>query len=87
MYSMDIDYGLNGKFSFGSWYFLQFKYKVMKWQRFMIDNNGWNVFYFENYDQLCFVSCFVFDFFEYCVVSVKFIVVFMGFQFGILFIY
>ncbi|KAG5947042.1 hypothetical protein E4U60_003465 [Claviceps pazoutovae] len=48
---MDLDHGVDGKFSPKARPLSELKTKVNKWQRFMYDNNGWNALYLENHDQ------------------------------------
>lgn len=84
---MDIDHGPNGKFSKGTWKLSELKRKITKWQRFMIDNDGWNALYLENHDQPRSVSRFTFDSPEYRTASAKLIALFLGFQSGTPFIY
>lgn len=84
---MDIDHGPKGKFTPQSWELTELKRKLTKWQRFMIDNNGWNALYLENHDQPRAVSRFMFDEPEYRVASAKLIALFLGLQSGTPFIY
>ncbi|KAF5125927.1 Alpha-glucosidase [Metarhizium anisopliae] len=84
---MDIDHGVNGKFSPATWALSTLKSKVNKWQRFMYDNNGWNALYLENHDQPRAVSRFVHDTPEHRVASAKLIAIFLAFQAGTPFIY
>ncbi|KIE01863.1 Alpha amylase, partial [Metarhizium majus ARSEF 297] len=84
---MDIDHGVNGKFSPATWALSTLKSKVNKWQRFMYDNNGWNALYLENHDQPRAVSRFVHDTSEHRVASAKLIAIFLVFQAGTPFIY
>jgi glycosidase len=85
---MDIDHGPpRGKFSPGPWQLSKLKTITNKWQRFMIDNNGWNALYLENHDQPRAVSRFAHDIPEHRVASAKLIAIFLVFQSGTPFIY
>ncbi|KAG6067660.1 hypothetical protein E4U32_003252 [Claviceps aff. humidiphila group G2b] len=84
---MDLDHGVDGKFSPKAWPLSELKTKVNKWQRFMYDNNGWNALYLENHDQPRAVSRFAHDGPEYRQASAKLIAVFLAFQAGTPFIY
>lgn len=84
---MDLDHGSKGKFSPGTWPLSKLKTTVNKWQRFMIDSNGWNALYLENHDQPRSVSRFVHDDPQNRAASAKLIAIFLGFQSGTPFIY
>ncbi|KAG6280396.1 hypothetical protein E4U48_007930 [Claviceps purpurea] len=84
---MDLDHGVDGKFSPKAWPLSELKTKVNKWQRFMYDNNGWNALYLENHDQPRAVSRFAHDGPEYRQASAKLIAIFLAFQAGTPFIY
>ncbi|KAG5938881.1 hypothetical protein E4U59_003535 [Claviceps monticola] len=84
---MDLDLGVDGKFSPKAWPLSELKTKVNRWQRFMHDNNGWNALYLENHDQPRAVSRFAHDGSEYRQASAKLIAVFLAFQVGTPFIY
>ncbi|CAM1507213.1 Fc.00g068540.m01.CDS01 [Cosmosporella sp. VM-42] len=84
---MDIDHGPQGKYSQGAWSLKDLKRTVNKWQKFMIDNQGWNALYLENHDQPRSVSRFMYDDPQYRVASAKLLAIFLGFQSGTVFIY
>ena len=84
---MDIDHGLDGKFSRGKWSLLDLKKTVNKWQSFMYRNDGWNSLYLENHDQPRSASRFGNDSPACRVHSAKMLAVFLGLQPGTLFIY
>lgn len=84
---MDIDHGPEGKFSPAVWPLSKLKKIVTKWQRFMIDNDGWNALYLENHDQPRSVSRFAFDSPQNRTASAKLLAVFIGLQSGTPFIY
>ncbi|KAG5929434.1 hypothetical protein E4U42_005901 [Claviceps africana] len=84
---MDLDHGVDGKFSPKTWSLSELKTKVNKWQRFMFDNNGWNALYLENHDQPRAVSRFAHDGPENREASAKLIAIFLAFQAGTPFIY
>ncbi|KJZ76587.1 Alpha-glucosidase [Hirsutella minnesotensis 3608] len=84
---VDIDHGPLGKFSPQTWQLSRLKETVNKWQRFMIDRNGWNALYLENHDQPRAVSRFANDDAVHRVASAKMLAIFQGFQSGTPFIY
>ncbi|PHH93138.1 hypothetical protein CDD83_1 [Cordyceps sp. RAO-2017] len=84
---MDIDHGPQGKFSPQTWPLAKLKTTVNKWQRLMLDKNGWNALYLENHDQPRAVSRFASDAPEHRDASAKLIAIFLGFQAGTPFIY
>jgi glycosidase len=84
---MDLDHGPQGKFSWRDWPLSELKTTATKWQRFMIDNDGWNALYLENHDQPRSVSRFAHDDPEHREASAKLIAIFLGFQSGTPFIY
>lgn len=84
---MDIDHGPEGKFSPQSWPLSKLKTTVNKWQRLMLDKNGWNALYLENHDQPRSVSRFVHDDAAHRADSAKLIALFLGFQAGTPFVY
>ncbi|KAF7551297.1 hypothetical protein G7046_g7758 [Stylonectria norvegica] len=84
---MDIDHGIDGKFSPKKWPLSELKTTVNKWQRFMYDNNGWNALYLENHDQPRSVSRFMHDDAQNRAASAKLIAIFLGFQSGTPFVY
>lgn len=85
--SMDLDHGVEGKFSPRQLSLGELRKTVNKWQRFMYDNNGWNALYLENHDQPRAVSRFASDKPEHRVASAKLIAIFMAFQAGTPFVY
>lgn len=56
-------------------------------QLFICGIDGWIIVFFENYDQVWFISCFVNDSFQWCVYSVKLFVLLQGCFIGIQYIY
>lgn len=84
---MEIDHGLDGKFSDKKWTLSELKAIVTKWQRFMYDNNGWNALYLENHDQPRSVSRLASDDPDYRAASAKLLAIFLGFQSGTPFVY
>ncbi|KAF4121360.1 oligo-1,6-glucosidase, partial [Geosmithia morbida] len=84
---MNIDHGPEGKFSEGKWDLARLKKTVSKWQRFMIDHNGWNALYLENHDQPRAPSRFAYDTPGLRERSAKMIAIFLGFQSGTPFVY
>ncbi|KAF4510556.1 hypothetical protein G6O67_002433 [Ophiocordyceps sinensis] len=84
---MDLDHGPKGKFSPQSWPLSKLKTTVNKWQRLMLDNNGWNALYLENHDQPRSVSRFVHDDAVHRADSAKLIALFLGLQAGTPFVY
>lgn len=60
---------------------------VDKWQRLMIDRNGWNALYLENHDQPRSVSHFARDDPDLRAASAQLLAVFLGFQVGTPFVY
>jgi glycosidase len=60
---------------------------VNKWQRFMIDNDGWNALYLENHDQPRSNSRFASSLPTHREDASKMLAVFLGFQSGTPFIY
>ncbi len=84
---MDLDHGVDGKFSPRSWPLSDLKDTVLKWQRFMYDNDGWNALYLENHDQPRSISRFASDAPEHREASAKLIAIFMGLQAGTPFVY
>ncbi|KEY67555.1 hypothetical protein S7711_02470 [Stachybotrys chartarum IBT 7711] len=84
---MDLDHGPKGKFSWRDWTLEELKKGVLKWQKFMYENDGWNALYLENHDQPRSVSRFANDDPKYREASAKLIAIFLGFQAGTPFIY
>lgn len=84
---MDLDHGVDGKFSPKQVSLDELRKTVNKWQRFMYDNNGWNALYLENHDQPRAISRFASDAPEHRVASSKLIAIFMAFQAGTPFVY
>jgi len=84
---VNMDIGDQGKFSPRAWELSTLKSIVDKWQRFMIDNEGWNALYLENHDQGRSVSRFGSDLPEFRIVSAKMLATFLALQSGTLFIY
>ncbi|KAF1738832.1 Alpha-glucosidase [Beauveria bassiana] len=84
---MDLDHGINGKFSPKELSIGKMKKTLDKWQRLMYDNDGWNALYLENHDQPRAISRFASDAPEHRVASAKLIAIFMAFQAGTPFVY
>lgn len=87
MYSMELDHGIDGKFTPREFSLGELRKTVNKWQRIMYDNNGWNALYLENHDQPRAISRFASDAPEHRVASSKLIAIFMAFQAGTPFVY
>lgn len=84
---MDMDFGDRGKFSPGEWKITNLKQIVNKWQRFMLDNDGWNALYLENHDQSRTVSRWGSDSPEHRVECAKSFATFLAFQSGCVYVY
>ncbi|KAJ5186069.1 hypothetical protein N7491_006061 [Penicillium cf. griseofulvum] len=84
---MDLDHGLEGKFSPGKLRLKDLKSVVTKWQSFMYENNGWNALYLENHDQGRSISRFASGEPEYRALSGKMLATFLGLQSGTPFVY
>uniref|UniRef100_A0A093VHE3 Alpha-glucosidase n=1 Tax=Talaromyces marneffei PM1 TaxID=1077442 RepID=A0A093VHE3_TALMA len=84
---VSLDHGDGGKFTAKDWNMQELKSVVLKWQKFMHENDGWNALYLENHDQPRIVSRFGSDQPENREQSAKMLAAFLGFQSGTLFIY
>ncbi|EHK97491.1 putative Alpha-glucosidase [Glarea lozoyensis 74030] len=84
---VDMDQGPRGKFSPKEWDLPILKTIVNKWQRFMIDNKGWNALYLENHDQGRSVSRWGSDAPEHRVYCAKMFATFLALQSGTVFVY
>ncbi|KAJ4150923.1 hypothetical protein LMH87_011650 [Akanthomyces muscarius] len=84
---MELDHGVDGKFTPREFSLGELRKTVNKWQRIMYDNNGWNALYLENHDQPRAISRFASDAPEHRVASSKLIAIFMAFQAGTPFVY
>ena len=82
-----MDIGERGKFSPKAWEMSTFKNIVNKWQRFMLDNDGWNALYLENHDQSRTVSRWGSDLPEFRSACSKMFATFQLLQSGTPFIY
>jgi glycosidase len=60
---------------------------VNKWQRFMLDNDGWNALYLENHDQSRSVSRWGSDLPEFRTSCAKMFATFLVLQSGTVFVY
>lgn len=65
----------------------EFKQIVNKWQRFMLDNGGWNALYMENHDQGRTISRYCDESEEYRMKSSKLLASHLAFQSGTVFVY
>ncbi|CAG8975891.1 hypothetical protein HYALB_00006508 [Hymenoscyphus albidus] len=84
---VDMDHGPRGKFSPKQWSMTHLKSIVNKWQRFMLDNDGWNALYLENHDQSRSVSRWGNDSEAFRVICAKMFATFLGLQSGTVFLY
>ncbi|POS86920.1 glycoside hydrolase [Erysiphe pulchra] len=84
---VDMDLGDLGKFYPRQWKMSKLKSIVNKWQKFMIDNKGWNANYLENHDQSRSISRWGSDALEHRVVCAKMFATFLALQSGTVFIY
>ena len=82
-----MDQGDRGKFSPKEWDLPILKDIVNKWQRFMIDNKGWNALYLENHDQSRSVSRWGSDLPEHRIYCGKMFATLLALQSGTVFIY
>jgi len=82
-----MDGAANDKFTRTPWTLAQLRSLVLKWQRFMIDNDGWNALYLENHDQGRSISRFASSAPEYRVLSSKMLATFLALQSGTVFVY
>ncbi|KAI1001921.1 Alpha-glucosidase [Podosphaera aphanis] len=84
---VEMDFGDRGKFSPGQWKMPILKGIVNKWQKFMLNNDGWNALYLENHDQSRAVSRWGSDAPEHRAVCAKMFATFLALQSGTVFIY
>ena len=82
-----MDHGPQGKFSPKQWEMSTLKYIVQKWQKFMIENDGWNALYLENHDQSRTVSRWGSDLPEFRTYCAKMFATFLALQSGTVFVY
>jgi glycosidase len=82
-----MDFGSHGKFSPRAWEMSNLKSIVNKWQRFMIDNDGWNALYLENHDQSRSVSRWGSDLPQFRINCAKMFATFQALQSGTVFVY
>ena len=76
----------------GKWLPRKFKPKMLrdvvsKWQRFMLENGGWNACYMENHDQARTVSRYASDTSELRMISAKMLAAHLALQSGTTFVY
>lgn len=84
---VNMDIGNLGKFSPREWKLSQLKDIVNRWQRFMIDNDGWNALYLENHDQSRSTSRFGDDSPEFRTPCSKMFATFLALQSGTVYVY
>jgi len=82
-----MDHGPQGKFSPKAWELATLKGIVQKWQKFMIENDGWNALYLENHDQSRSVSRWGSDLPEHRSICAKMFATFLALQSGTVFVY
>ena len=82
-----MDHGPGGKFSAKQWEMSVLKTIVTKWQKFMINNEGWNALYLENHDQSRSVSRWGSDLPQFRTTCAKMFATFLGLQSGTVFVY
>jgi len=83
----DMDHGPRGKFSPKQWDMSTLKQIIQKWQKFMIENDGWNALYLENHDQSRTVSRWGSDLPEFRSYCAKMFATFLALQSGTVFVY
>ena len=76
----------------GKWLPRKFEPKILrgivsKWQRFMLENGGWNALYMENHDQARTVSRYASDKPEMRMISAKMLAAHLALQSGTVFVY
>ncbi len=84
---VDIDIGMDGKFSSNPWTPSMLGKIVAKWQSCMYEANGWNALFLENHDQSRSVSRFTPHRPENRCAAAKMLAAFIGLQTGTLFVY
>ncbi|KAH8590773.1 glycoside hydrolase superfamily [Bisporella sp. PMI_857] len=82
-----LDHGVEGKYSPKQWEMSVFKTTVQKWQKNMIENDGWNALYLENHDQSRSVSRWGSDQPEHRTYCAKMFATFLALQSGTVFVY
>ena len=85
--SVDMDIGIDGKFSSNPWTTRTLEKIVGKWQTCMYEADGWNALFLENHDQSRSVSRFTPHRPQNRNAASKMLAVFIGLQTGTLFIY
>ena len=85
--SVDMDMGIEGKFSSSPWSPSTLKKIIAKWQTGMYETDSWNALFLENHDQSRSVSRFTPHRPENRSVAAKMLATFIGLQSGTLFIY
>ncbi|KAL7276756.1 hypothetical protein RUND412_000254 [Rhizina undulata] len=84
---VDIDNGPNGKFDYRRWTLPELKEIVNRWQRFMLDHDGWNALFIENHDQSRSVSRLTSDAPEFRPYAAKMLGTFLVLQSGTIFLH
>jgi glycosidase len=84
---VDIDHQPSGKWEPRKFEVKELRRIVDKWQRFMLENGGWNAIYMENHDQSRTVSRYADDSDEMRMISAKMLAAHMALQSGTIFVY
>lgn len=82
-----MDIGPHGRFEPGTFSPTALKRIVNKWQRFMLDNSGWNALFMENHDTGRVVSRYASDSPDLRTISAKMLANHIAFQSGTVFLY